>query len=400
MLTSLKDEVTDGLQNVILQHANINTFVRHYAVDVDVDVQGIVRRTGTQTELVRVACSMSASIDPDRPFKLSPEESRSLNELPMVLAQQEKVNERKRKWDYRQANLERANRAHQAACGTSHHGISSEHQCQLQGKVCTIEDRALDAKRKFNKAVRELRNEKQRQRNKRIRENLQRYRDEQPVIDLERQLEGLMVDTKVMGALEHTEFVTPEFMLVIDTMLTMPGATVEAEYQRRINAINAVTAFCGVEEGRSISRPKKSGRRPAADDLPSSPAKRSGISTEDETDVVLLKAIESVRIKSPNDRPRICFLCVGNPKLSLKDRIIEHTTPGSLTRHFLRKHVNPPWPTEGVACKVCEDGFFQQKSILLNHAEHAHGTVVRGRTQERLASQLNNTTFVTAECRH
>jgi hypothetical protein len=400
MLTSLEDEVTDGLQNVILQHANINTFVRHYAVEVDVDVQGIVRRTGTQTELVRFACSISASIDPDRPFKLSPEESRSLNELPMVLAQQEKVNERKRKWDYRQANLERANRAHQAVCGNSHHGISSEHQCQLQGKVCTIEDRALDAKRKFNKAVRELRNEKQRQRNHRIRENLQRYRDKQPMIDLERQLEGLIVDTKVMGALEHTRFVTPEFMLVIDTMLTMPGATVEAEYQRRINAINAVTAFYGVEEGRSISRSKKSGRRPAADDLPSSPAKRSRISTEDKTDIVLLKAIESVRIKSPNDRPRICFLCVGNPKLSLKDRIIEHTTPGSLTRHFLRKHVNPPWPTEGVACKVCEDGSFQQKSILLNHAEHAHGTVVRGRAQERLASQLNNTTFVTAECGH
>ena len=400
MLTSLKDEVTDGLQNVILQHANINTFVRHYAVDADVDVQGIVRRTGTQTELVRFACSMSASIDPDRPFKLSPEESRSLNELPMVLAQQEKVNERKRKWDNRQANSERANRAHQAACGNSHHGISSEHQCQLQGKVCTIEDRALDAKRKFNKAVRELRNEKQRQRNKRIRENLQRYRDEQPVIDLERQLEGLMVDTKVMGALEHTGFVTPEFMLVIDTMLTMPGTTVEAEYKRRINAINAVTAFCNVEEGRSIPRPKKSGRRSAPDDLPSSPAKRSRISTEDETNVILLKAIESVRIKSPNDRPRICFLCVGNPKLSLKDRIMEHTTPGSLTRHFLRKHVNPPWPTEGVACKVCEDGSLQQKSMLLNHAEYAHGTVVRGRTQERLASQLNNTTFVTAECRH
>ena len=47
----------------------------------------------------------------------------------------------------------------------------------------------------------------------------------------------------------------PEDLMVIDTMLTMPGATLEAEYQRRINAINAVTAFCGVEEGRPTPSP-------------------------------------------------------------------------------------------------------------------------------------------------
>ena len=55
----------------MLQHADIRTFTRHYEVDVDVDVQGIVRKTGTQTPLVRFACSLSASIDPDRPYKLS-----------------------------------------------------------------------------------------------------------------------------------------------------------------------------------------------------------------------------------------------------------------------------------------------------------------------------------------
>ncbi|KAJ5203820.1 uncharacterized protein N7498_004699 [Penicillium cinerascens] len=127
-----------------------------------------------------------------------------------------------------------------------------------------------------------------------------------------------------MGALEYIGFITPEFIL------------------RRINAINAVSTFCYIKEGRSISRSKKSGRRPITNNLPSSPTKRPWISTEDNTNIVLLKAIESIRIKSLNDRPRIYFLCVGNPKLSLKDRIIEHTTPSSLTRHFLRKHINPP----------------------------------------------------------
>ncbi|ODH27471.1 hypothetical protein ACO22_04193 [Paracoccidioides brasiliensis] len=83
------EEVTEALQNVMLQHADIRTFVKHYQVDVDVDAQGIVRKTGSQTELVRFACSMSASIDPNRPFKLSPEESRSLKYLPVVLGRQE-----------------------------------------------------------------------------------------------------------------------------------------------------------------------------------------------------------------------------------------------------------------------------------------------------------------------
>ncbi|KAF9884017.1 hypothetical protein FE257_002405 [Aspergillus nanangensis] len=143
------------------QHLDIRTFVRHYEVDVDVDVQGIIRKTGSQTSLVRYACSLSTSIDPDRPYKLSSEESKSLNELPVIRARQDTV------------NLE------------------------------LFQDRAMEAKGRYNKALHELRNEKQRQRNRRIRENLERYRNEQPVIDLERQLASKLIDTKVMGTLEQ-----------------------------------------------------------------------------------------------------------------------------------------------------------------------------------------------------
>ncbi|GAB1202546.1 hypothetical protein APSETT445_001164 [Aspergillus pseudonomiae] len=84
-------EVTDALQNVILQHADIRTFIRHYEVDVDVDVQGIIRKTGSQTPLVRFACSLSASIDPDRPYWLSADESKSLNQLPEIRKRQQVV---------------------------------------------------------------------------------------------------------------------------------------------------------------------------------------------------------------------------------------------------------------------------------------------------------------------
>lgn len=46
----------------MLQHADIRTFIQHYEVDVDVDAQGIVRKTGSQTPLVRFACSLSETL--------------------------------------------------------------------------------------------------------------------------------------------------------------------------------------------------------------------------------------------------------------------------------------------------------------------------------------------------
>jgi Protein of unknown function (DUF3435) len=44
---------------------------------------------------------------------------------------------------------------------------------------------------------------------------------------------------------------TPEQLLLIDAILTLPKTLLEKELQRRIVAIHAVTAYCSVEEGRS-----------------------------------------------------------------------------------------------------------------------------------------------------
>ncbi|RJE18904.1 hypothetical protein PHISCL_08753 [Aspergillus sclerotialis] len=275
-----------------------------------------------------------------RPYKLSPKESKSLNELPV-------------------AKLDRANIACQAAFGHLNDGAVPKHH--LRAKLEHLQDRTMEAKRRYNKAVRELRNKK----------------NKQPVIDLERQLVGKLVDSKVMGTLKHKGFMPSQHLIVIDATLTMPSATLEAEYQRRINAINAITAFCPVEEGRPTPRPVQSCRRPMSDDDESyPPAKRQQRLSEDYTDFSLRQAMETVRIKSENERPTVCFLCLGNPNLPLNERIAKHATPGSLTRHFLRKHVNRPWPARGVECNVCGIELFERKADLLNHAERCHGTVV------------------------
>jgi hypothetical protein len=97
-----------------------------------------------------------------------------------------------------------------------------------------------------------------------------------------------------------------------------------------------MTAFCAVEEGRPMPRPSQSCCRPVPDnDEPCPPAKRRQHFSEDETEITLRQAMEPVQIKSPEERPKLCFLCLGNANLLLKNRIVEHATPGSLTRHFL-----------------------------------------------------------------
>ncbi|CAG8124329.1 unnamed protein product, partial [Penicillium nalgiovense] len=86
-------DVSNELQNVMLQHASIDTFVRHYSVGIHVDAQAIVRGLPAQKQLMRFACSMSRSIDPRRPYRL--EDSSCINDIPRVRTLEERKQVRK-----------------------------------------------------------------------------------------------------------------------------------------------------------------------------------------------------------------------------------------------------------------------------------------------------------------
>ncbi|KAL4757633.1 uncharacterized protein BDW70DRAFT_153214 [Aspergillus foveolatus] len=250
----------------------------------------------------------------------------------------------------------------------------------------------MEAKQQYSIAVHELHSKKQRQQNSLIQENMECYRNKQPMINLEWQLTGKLVNTKVLDTLERKSSMSPQYLVVANTLLTMPGTALEAECQRQINAINMLTAFCSVEEGHPMPRTCQSCRRPVPDndnDEFSTPAKQQRHVLGDNTKIALQKAMESVRIKDRRERPTICFLCLANPNLLLKERTAKHKTPGSLTRHFLWKHIHPPWPARGVECNVCGMGSLAQKADLLNHAELCHGTVVRGQSRGSLHKNAN-----------
>ncbi|KMU91766.1 hypothetical protein CIHG_09639 [Coccidioides immitis H538.4] len=210
----------------MLQHTDICTFVKHYQVDVDVDAQGIVRKTGSQTAF------------------LSAEESRSLNYLPVVLGWQDTVQKCKQELKNHEAELECANEVCKSALGH-------------------LDNRAL----------------------------------------AESNPDVLLVDTKVMDTFKHEAFMPPEHLMFVDCMLTMPGTSLEAEYQWRINTINAGVAFCGMEEGQPSCWPA---RWPVVDDS-YPPIKWQRCLVKDNTEVLLHQAMESVQAKPTAEQPQACF---------------------------------------------------------------------------------------------
>lgn len=310
------------MQNLILQHANISTFLKHYLDRrINIDVAKVYRGMAPEKELMRFACSMSRSIDPRRPRFLTDDQKELVNALPCIV-----------KWEKRVASLAREGRVEQ-------------HQ----------------------KALKQLRNEKQRQRRLLLRDTIEKYKKEQPVIDSERQLSGRVVDEDVRGALERSDNMTPEHLLFIDAIMTLPETSLDKEIQRRNAAINAVTRYCGVEEGtsyrsRRCGRPKRGKEKSAEDKKPSPP----------DPDNVLAQAKLSVRTER---RPQICFLCVGNPALPMRDRIRKYATVGSLSRHF-RRHVTRLRTGKHIDCQVCNVKGMHRMD-LQNHAEVCHGTVMR-----------------------
>lgn len=217
--------------------------------------------------------------------------------------------------------------------------------------------------KKYQQAIRRLRGEKQRQRRLLLVDLVDRFKKEQPVIDSERQLSGKVVDEDTRDALEQSDQLPPEHLLLIDAILTLPETSLESETRRRIMAINAITVYCGVEEG-PISRRNQRGR-PVKDGnlLPIKVEEPEAIS----------QAIRSIK---GDKRPTVCFLCLGHPSLPLRERVASYATPGSLSRHFLRKHVSK---LQGgyIDCQICNVRLEDRVQLLI-HAEKFHGIVSRG----------------------
>lgn len=286
------------------------------------DVAKVYRGTEPEKELMKFACSMSRSIDPRRPRFLTKAQSRSVNDFPSVKKRQDHVN-------------------------------------SLSKILSASETDRRRMAEKRDKSIKRLRNEKQRQRRLHLTKIQEEYDQEQPVRDSAQQLSGKAIDGDVRDALKHSGNMMPEHLCLVDAIMTLPETSWEKEIERRIRAINAVTAYCGVEEDRTY------GTRSS---------ERAASSEPDETrpEAALDQALRAVQTEK---RPLICFLCVGNLALSTKERKKKYATPGSLSRHF-RRHVTKLGEGKQADCQVCNvKGMSRMR--LQNHAERFHGTVTR-----------------------
>ncbi|CZT06977.1 uncharacterized protein RAG0_12547 [Rhynchosporium agropyri] len=73
------DDVTDAPQNMMLQHASIDNFIKHYLPRRSGDIRAIVPGYEPQKDLMRTASRMTRWIDPGRPHALAIEQSQSVD---------------------------------------------------------------------------------------------------------------------------------------------------------------------------------------------------------------------------------------------------------------------------------------------------------------------------------
>jgi hypothetical protein len=118
-----------------------------------------------------------------------------------------------------------------------------------------------------------------------------------------------------------------EHLLLIDAIITLPKTLIERELQRRTTAINAITVYYGVKEGRSYSN-----RRPAY------PARGDASVIVNAKGQILprpaIALYQVIAFVRTDKRPKIYFLCIRNPWLVIDKRVKEYTTIGSLSMHF------------------------------------------------------------------
>ncbi|KAG9236200.1 hypothetical protein BJ875DRAFT_503499 [Amylocarpus encephaloides] len=253
-------DVSDLIQNLILQYSSIDTFLKHY----------LDRNINVNRDLMRFTCLISRSIDPRRPRKLTIEQSTSVNRLLYII-----------KLDRRIARLLR-----------------------VRGD--------FKGEEKYQKS-----------------------------------LSGKVVDEDTRDVLERSGQLTPEHLLLIDAILTLPETSLKNESRRRITVINAITVYCGRGRTVKIDGPL--------------------VIKAKEPDP-LSEAIRSIKRE---ERPTKCFVCLGNPSLPLRKRVASYATPGSLSRHFLRKHVSKLQGGGSIDCQICKVRLANRVELLV-HAEKFH----------------------------
>lgn len=303
-----------------MDHApNSETFQKHYlSRNICVDIYAHQRASDPQEALLAISTSHGHSRSSRRPANLTSEQSASLKNHPSIVGMTARL-----------------------------HKL----------RVRSPEYRALRLKIKATKA--KLFNTKK----EAIRKE---WTAKQAVEDIDRQIGG----PGLAPVPQQTGRPTPPAQQRLMTALTAPlvGTDMREQFNRRAAAIDAIIAYCTVDEPLSTKILEANKPEPPPE-LQS--AQNMTLSHEQ------LRA--SVRVHKRGERLRRCFLCVGKAlTLPPDDPNITalcwtYSVPASVTRHFRSVHLSKLGDDARTVCPICPTAKLKGKMHLQNHADVVHG---------------------------
>ena len=323
-----------------MHHADTRTFLKYYLDRrIDKNLPALIRGLNPDDDIMHAACRMSRTIDPDRPQDLTTTQSSSVNQWPEVL-------DLVRRRDELRQQLGRPLSRH-------------------RGTV------RYEAYQKLNQ---EISGARQRARSVLLSQLQEKYDQEQPMLEVQRQLSQTKLAKAVSETLQHSEELPAPQRHLIECLLTLPPPTLDQEMRRRTEAIDAVASYCQFEEGDTCRLPRN--KRPenvvaeikCLDDQPS----EIKVTEDDFQSEKLLEA--AIRSVMTERRPRICFICLGQQSLDLPKRVKQFATHGDVSKHIKRKHLQNSKSSCALACRLC-DKEFAKEMHLQRHAIDFHSTV-------------------------
>lgn len=218
--------------------------------------------------------------------------------------------------------------------------------------------KGTSAYNKYQKVYQAHRNMKRRQEEVLLQEVKARYKREEPVLDIQRQLKGL--PSVELETAQAEDYVFEKRVRVIDTLHTFATSSPGEECKRRVEAINALTALCRLQQGKRPRRSKLSALV-IKERHPTSPFVRDPASFSD-----------SIPLEC---KPAQCIFCLGCEALPTETRLKYFHSRGDLKKHFHRKNLRHHPDGHLIACSHsrCQD-ILTSKMHLQNHAELIHKT--------------------------
>lgn len=323
-----------------MHHADTRTFLKFYlSRRISKNLPAIIRGLDPEEDIMRAACRMSRTIDPDRPQELTTEQSCSVKQQPEIL-------DLVRRRDEISRSLERPLSKHK---GTPKY----------------------DTYRKLNQ---ELVGAKRRAHDTLLSQIQSKYDREQPMLEIKRQLSGIQPAGSSSKPLKCSMEVPVPQQRLIKSLLTLPRPTIEEEMTRRTEAIDSVAAYCQFQEGDTCRLPRNKrqedyGKHVETHDKHQLENEVVDITCQPENPLEL-----ALRSAMKDHRPLYCFICLGQRDLDIAKRAQQFASHGDVTKHIKRKHLQNIVSSATIACNICDEKFTEVMHFQ-RHANDSHSTV-------------------------